>query len=204
VKTVYILVNESMPDIIKIGKTENLERRIKELDVTSTPLPFECFYAVELGSEEADSIEKNMHRGLEQFRVRKNREFFNVAPENARDLLKIAETMGGKDVTPTEDILNDVDDKIALQNAHSKRQDFNFDMINMPPDTELEFGKDRAIKCMVVDSKRIRFRDETTSLTRAAQIILAEMGYPDPSVSGPRFWTFKGETLAEIRRQGEN
>ncbi|MBT5065978.1 MAG: GIY-YIG nuclease family protein, partial [Proteobacteria bacterium] len=31
-KTVYILVNESMPDIIKIGKTENLERRIKELD----------------------------------------------------------------------------------------------------------------------------------------------------------------------------
>jgi len=97
-----------------------------------------------------------------------------------------------------------VDDKIALQNAHSKRQNFNFDMINMLHDTELEFAKDRAIKCVVVDSKRIRFRDETMPLTRAAQIILTEMGYPNPVVAGPRYWTFKGETLAEIRRQGEN
>ena len=33
---VYILTNESMPDTIKIGITDNLERRIKELDNTST------------------------------------------------------------------------------------------------------------------------------------------------------------------------
>ena len=30
---VYILTNEAMPDIIKIGITENLERRIKKLDL---------------------------------------------------------------------------------------------------------------------------------------------------------------------------
>jgi len=46
-KIVYILTNQSMPDTIKIGITDNLERRMRELDKTSTPLPFECYYAVE-------------------------------------------------------------------------------------------------------------------------------------------------------------
>ena len=31
-KIVYILTNQSMPDTIKIGITDNLERRIKELE----------------------------------------------------------------------------------------------------------------------------------------------------------------------------
>ena len=47
-KIVYILTNESMPDTIKVGITDNLDRRVRELDNTSTPLPFECYYAVEV------------------------------------------------------------------------------------------------------------------------------------------------------------
>jgi len=41
-KIVYILSNESMPDTIKVGITDNLNRRVRELDNTSTPLLFEC------------------------------------------------------------------------------------------------------------------------------------------------------------------
>ena len=58
--TVYILTNESMPDIVKIGITGNLSKRLKDLDNTSTPLPFECFYAVEV--EESLAIEKQLHK----------------------------------------------------------------------------------------------------------------------------------------------
>tara|TARA_B100001964_G_C14056231_1_gene519313 strand:+ start:63 stop:590 length:528 start_codon:yes stop_codon:yes gene_type:complete len=93
-KIVYILTNQSMPDTIKIGITDNLERRIRELDNTSTPLPFECYYAVEV--ENASDIEKKIHDGLDDKRVRNNREFFNTTPEQAKSILEIAEVMGGK------------------------------------------------------------------------------------------------------------
>ncbi|EKD33224.1 MAG: hypothetical protein ACD_76C00068G0021 [uncultured bacterium] len=42
---IYILINEAMPGYVKIGRTTNLEQRIRSLDTTSVPLPFECFYA---------------------------------------------------------------------------------------------------------------------------------------------------------------
>ena len=112
---VYILTNESMPEVIKIGVTDNLEQRIKQLDNTSVPLPFECYYAVEVS--DAASIEKKMHQGLSENRIRQNREFFNVAPESAKSLLEIAEVMGGKNVTPPFDIVENVQDQQALNHA---------------------------------------------------------------------------------------
>jgi len=56
---VYILTNESMLGYVKIGKTTNLEKRLKDLDNTSTPLPFECVYAAEV--DDMDTIEKLLH-----------------------------------------------------------------------------------------------------------------------------------------------
>ena len=67
---IYILTNQSMPDTIKIGITDNLERRMRELDNTSTPLPFECYYAVEV--QDAKVIEKKIHEGLDDKRVRQS------------------------------------------------------------------------------------------------------------------------------------
>ena len=108
-----------MPDIIKIGITDNLFRRLKELDNTSTPLPFECYYAVEV--ENASAIEKKIHEGLDDKRIRQNREFFNTSPEQAKAILEIAEVMGGKDVTPKNDIVETESDKQSLEKARKKR-----------------------------------------------------------------------------------
>ena len=41
-----------MPGIIKIGFTENsVEQRMRELDKTPTPIPFECYYAKRIDKE---------------------------------------------------------------------------------------------------------------------------------------------------------
>ena len=55
---IYILVNESMPDLVKIGRTNrSIEQRIKELDNTSVPLPFQCFYAAEVSNAALVKVE---------------------------------------------------------------------------------------------------------------------------------------------------
>ena len=187
---VYILTNEAMPDIIKIGITENLERRIKELDNTSSPLPFECYYAVEV-------------KGLDIYRVRQNREFFNTSPEKAKSFLEIAEIMGGTNVTPTVEIVNELQDSQALSKAKKIRERFNFKIINIKPGTVLEFIKDKTITCEVFDDTKVKFRGEIVSLTRSALTIIQEMGYDWDRISGPTYWSLNGETLSEIRRKNE-
>ena len=202
-KIVYILVNQSMPDLIKVGITDDLERRMKELDKTGVPLPFECFYAVEINESLAPKIEKKIHEGFDDKRVRQNREFFSATPEQAKSILEIAEIMGGKDVTPKEDIVETPQDKQALENAKKQRSRFNFQMIDLQPGTILKFRKDETITCEVYDDTKIKFRDKITSLSNAAEIILREMGYEWSAYQGPRWWMFEGKNLRDIRRETE-
>ena len=200
-KIVYILTNESMADTIKVGITDNLDRRIRELDNTSTPLPFECYYAVEV--ENASVIEKKIHEGLDDKRVRQNREFFNATPEQAKAILEIAEVMGGKNVTPKEDIVETLQDKQALDTARKKRSKFNFSMVNIEPGTILEFVKDKTITCEVIDDSKIKFRGEVTSLSASANTVLHEMGYDWEQAHGPRFWMYQGKSLRDLRYEKE-
>ena len=198
---IYILTNQSMPDTIKIGITDNLERRIKELDNTSLPLPFECYYAVEV--EDASKIEKKIHEGLDDARIRDNREFFNTTPEQAKSILEIAEIMGGKDVTPKGDIVETAQDKQALEKSRKIRKRFNFEMINIQPGTILNFVKDTTITCEVHDDRKVKFRDKITSLSDAADIVLREMGYYWSAAQGPIWWSYQGKSLSELRRERE-
>jgi len=187
---------------VKIGITDNLERRVKELDNTSTPLPFECFYAVEV--EDAQSIERKIHQGLDEYRVRQNREFFYCSPEIAKSLLEIAEVMGGKNVTPSESIVETPQDAEALSKAHSKRSNFNFSMLGINAGEVLTFKNDSTITAVVVDDKKIEFKGEVTSLSNSALSILREMGKDWNQVQGPRFWCYEGKTLSELRNEYEN
>jgi len=194
---VYILTNESMPDTIKVGITDNLDRRVRELDNTSTPLPFECYYAVEV--ENASAIEKKIHEGLDDKRVRQNREFFNATPEQAKAILEIAEVMGGKNVTPKEDIIETPLDKQALENARKKRGRIDyFGILGIQKGTSLTFSKDENITCIVSDKGKIIFRDKETTLSGSALLITNEMGYDWGQVQGAGYWCYQGKTLRDL------
>ena len=201
--TVYILTNESMPDIIKIGITDNLLRRLKELDNTSTPLPFECFYALEV--EDAQSIEKLLHEAFDDKRVRQNREFFNCPPEQAKSALKIAEKMGGRDVTPKEVVVETEQDRQALDSAKKKkgRVDY-FGVLGINDGEILTFSKDQTITCEVKENGQVLFRDELTSLSGSALTIVSEMGYNWQQVRGAGYWCYKGTTLLDLYQQSQD
>ena len=202
-KIVYILTNECMPETIKIGTTENLEQRIKQLDNTSVALPFECYYAVEV--PDASEIEKKMHQGLDDCRIRNNREFFNTTPERAKSLLEIAEVMGGKNVTPSEDIVETSQDLEALRKAKKRRQDFKFQMLGIEKGTVLVFKKDKTITCEVFDdSNKVMFRGEVKTLSNSAHIVLQEMGSDWGGANGTLWWCLGGKTLNDLRSESES
>jgi len=88
---VYILTNPSFrEDWVKIGKSSRpVNIRSKELDNTAVPLPFEIFATMK--TKKYNEAEKLVHRYIERFtnlRIRNNREFFNVKPEEALEILK--------------------------------------------------------------------------------------------------------------------
>lgn len=88
---VYILTNPSFKeDWVKIGKSSRpVDIRSKELDNTAVPLPFEIYAT--LKTVKYSEAEKLIHHYIERFtnlRIRDNREFFNVSPENALAIFK--------------------------------------------------------------------------------------------------------------------
>lgn len=83
---VYILINQSMPGLIKVGRTYRDSReRARELHSTGVPTPFEV--AFEIFSLEHERIEELLHQQLASFRVSNNREFFRYPLKEAIELL---------------------------------------------------------------------------------------------------------------------
>ncbi|MCG2689899.1 GIY-YIG nuclease family protein [Candidatus Parcubacteria bacterium] len=191
---IYILINEAMPGYVKIGKTNGLEQRIRSLDTTSVPLPFECFYACEV--KDADFVEKQLLDAFLDHRVRSTREFFEIAPERAVAALKLVEI---KNVTPKKDFVETQEDQQALNQARTNRAVFNFKMVDIPVGAELVFSRDENIKAKVVDNRSIEINGEITSLSASAQKIL---GY-NYGIAGTDYWMYEGETLDERRRRLE-
>jgi hypothetical protein len=194
----YVLINEAMPGYVKIGRTSNLEQRIRSLDTTSVPLPFECVYACRVMN--GIQVEKLLHDTFLDRRVRSNREFFEISVDRVISALRLAEI---EDVTPKRDFVETKEDQQALNQARTRRAMFNFKMVDIPIGAELTYINDDNIKAKVVSykgQKTIEFNGELTSPSAAAQMLL-ESPYP---VQGTIYWLYEGETLDERRRRMES
>ena len=93
---VYILTNPSFrEDWVKIGKTsKSVEQRVKDLDGTAVPLPFEIYAT--LKTCKYSEVERAIHETIDSLtdkRIRQNREFFNITPREALNILKRLATM---------------------------------------------------------------------------------------------------------------
>lgn len=84
---VYILINPSFPDLIKIGRTlRDSRERARQLYSTGVPTPY--LLAFEMFSEEHEKLEGTIQRELSDFRVISNREFFRYPLDRAIKLLQ--------------------------------------------------------------------------------------------------------------------
>ena len=192
---IYILTNEAMPGYVKIGFTNgSVEGRLKQLDRTNTPLPFECYYACEV--EKAREDEQWLHSVFADRRVRDGREFFRIDPERVVVALRRIEK---KDVTPKDFVNVTNDERGELEEAKTIRARFDFSHYDIPVGAKLVFSRDDSKQAIVLENNKIEFDGENTSLSASAQKLLAYKR----GVAGTLYWTYEGETLDERRRRLE-
>ena len=198
---VYILSNEAMPGLIKIGLTQDLTARMKQLYTTGVPLPFTCEYAARVA--DAARVEKALHKAFGDKRLHDRREFFELEVFQARVILEL---LAIEEVTP--DLVDEeitIEEVKAVERRSERRQRFNFAMVDVPAGAELHFHNDEATGATVVDRTKVNFRGEVMSLSAAAAIKLQEDGYAwaARSCAGPLYWTYDGETLQARRLRME-
>ncbi len=196
---IYVLTNEAMPGLVKIGLTNgSVEERLTQLStVSSVPLPFECYFAAEVNN--AAKLEKTLHQLFAEMRVNPKREFFKVDPEKVVLAISIGKftevTPGAADV--------DEEEKEALEKIKARRPRIRLEAIGIRPGAVLNFSRDESVTATVVEDGKLNFEGETMSLSAAALKVLNRMGYKTPAASGSEHWMFEGELLDERRRRIE-
>lgn len=197
---VYLLVNEAMPGLVKIGKTSrcDLEKRMKELFTTGVPLPFECVYACKVKLSHMDELEKALHTAFAPDRVNENREFFRISPSQPIPLMKLMHHLNEGDVTAevAAGIFSELnaEDKAAVAKAKSRRPPLNFFEMGLSVGDVLVFSKDPAIHCTVASAKKVMYNGEEQSLTSATKVVL----HKDSAIQPTPCWSFNGESLSDI------
>lgn len=198
-KIIYVLTNEAMPNLVKIGFTDSdVRTRMTDLSRASgVPLPFECYFAAEV--TDATKLEKTLHQLFAETRVNPKREFFRVEPEK----IVLAISIGVfKEVTP-EVAEVDKEEQDALEKVKARRPRIKLEAIGILPGAVLNFSRDESVVATVLAGGRLDFEGEVTSPSAAALKALHRMGYQTPTASGSEYWMFEGELLDERRRRIE-
>ena len=208
---VYILTNPSFrEDWVKIGKSSRpVDVRSKELDNTAVPLPFEIFAT--LKTVKYDIVEKKIHKAIDRLtdlRIRQNREFFNINPELALEILRDeamllddAEVTLYKDNKPIKPL--DPNKPMNSMTAIPHRPRFKFSMINIPIGSILTFVP-TGVRVKVASDDQVEYDGRIYKLSPFVGTFMPEdKRNPSGAYQGPKFFTYNGEILDDIRKRLE-
>lgn len=209
---VYILTNPSFKeDWVKIGKSSRpVDVRSKELDNTAVPLPFEIYATMK--TSKYNEAEKLIHRYIERYtnlRIRDNREFFNVHPAQALEILTdLARAIEDAVVMKYEDgkphqlyPVNEVPKEKKEKKV--QRAPFDFSMVGLNiGDTVIFDALNLPVK--VADKNKVEYEGRLWSLSAFCGTYLPEeMHNSSESYQGPKYFSYQGKTLWEIRLDRE-
>ena len=214
---VYILTNPSFrEDWVKIGKSSRpVDVRSKELDNTAVPLPFEIYAT--LKTAKYDKVEKQIHKQIDRLtdlRIRQNREFFNIAPSVALDIMRdladlledaeLAVYVEGKPVVSSS---KDEDKKINAANEDKKRKKvkpaFKFHMVGLNVGDTIIFDATHLPVKIATDDK-IEYEGRLWSLSAfTAEFLPEEMQNTSGAYQGPKYFSYGGKTMQQMRLEKE-
>ena len=210
---VYILTNPSFKeDWVKIGKSSRpVDVRSKELDNTAVPLPFEIYATMQ--TTKYAEVERIIHKQIDRLtdlRIRQNREFFNVHPAQALEILTdLARAIEDAVVMKYEDgkphqlyPVNEVPEE-KQKEKKAQRAPFDFSMVGLNiGDTVIFDALNLPVK--VAGKNKVEYEGRLWSLSAFCGTYLPEeMHNSSESYQGPKYFSHNGKTLWEIRLEKE-
>lgn len=209
---IYILTNPSFPEYVKIGYATDIERRLRELNRSECiPFAFRVYATYEVNSDLSDrkihSIIDRINpdlRSIENFDGKKRvREFYAMSPEDAYSILEaIAEIHGCSDrlrlTSLSETDRAAAEEAEEIEAEHKERlSPFTFSKCGISIGEKIEYSTNPEIKCTVVDDKTVEYDGQYYSLSALAKRLLC-CKY---QVAGPKFFSYNGKRLSDIREQ---
>ncbi len=170
---VYIVTNPSIPNQIKVGRTTDLDRRLKELQSSGVPTPYRYEFVILV--EDSKASEASAHYALRFNRVASNREFFrievNAAIKKIADQIKYFKIHWG--YTPQNEFTNaisgnldrlasaqirKIESELERNNVESKvlkkrRKDIEDSMRGLQSETELKIGLAEKLRLWIFGGK---------------------------------------------------
>lgn len=209
---IYILTNPSFPEYVKIGYAKDIEQRLLQLNRSETiPFAFRVYATYDVVTPLSDLILHDLIDGLnpdlraiETFNGKKRtREFYEMTPEYAYNILSSIAKLSGtesrlKRIKPEGHEVEDIKMAEEAEKAY-RRGPFTFSSVGINPGEIISFVPDLSITATVVDDKHIRIGETVTSLSGAAKSILHKN-----ALQGPKYWSYKGKILDDIRTEKEN
>lgn len=209
---VYILTNPSFrEDWVKIGKTMNMEKRLKTLNTTALPLPFKVYATIKTSKYE--ELEKIIHKQIDRLtdlRINQSREFFNVHPAQALDIfLDQATALDDAIVTKYENgkprQMYPVLEKAKEEKEKKpQRPPFDFSMVGLNVGDKVIFDA-LNLEVKVAGKNKVEYEGRLWSLSAFCGTYLPEnMHNASEAYQGPKYFSYQGKTLWEIRLEKEN
>lgn len=172
-----------MPNICKVGVTSDVEKRLRDLNKTSTPTRFQIYEKFEL--KNAEILEQKILQHFAKQRINRKREFLQVHPERVCDFI-----FDNKNIAPEKD--SEVKGKFAKLGIKEG------DILKFKEGNEIY----QNILAEVVDPSSVRpiwYNNKQISLSESAKLILKDKFDKHwKAVQGTIFWTFKGKTIREL------
>ena len=210
---VYVMTNEGMPELVKVGRTKNLKSRRQVLYTTGVPFPFVVHHAVAV--DDAAKVEQLVLEAFSDHRVNKRREFLEVAPEKVVAVMNLTGIAGkevdenyvmrgqsGKQEKPqTTEITRD-DIQASAKHAQ-RRPNFRFDWMKIPVDAILTFESRDDITAKVTGNKEVEYKERKMTLSKAAESVFTDVFKKPGPRSGLWHWKYDGEILNERRNRME-
>lgn len=208
---VYVFTNEWMPDLVKIGKADDIVDRLKQSTgaggaATFIPCAYKCIYAIEVPDGRGIEIEQMVHRQLSKNKISESKEFFKIKPDKCIEemefltsVLKKVKKVSQKDIDLCNaQVLGILPD--GTPNNKKRKSNNTFTSLGIKIGSELVFDNgDDNIKCKTVNNKSgVEYNGKKYNSISALAMELTHK----KSVNGFQWFSYNGKNLLDM--QAEN